>query len=102
MAEPAADSGDFLSDILKPGSSLQPRFLLVLDLAFVALLFILVALAFLTAGNFHIFALIAIELALWASVKWFVNELKNTSIPPEAECKEGESKEAESKESKDS
>jgi hypothetical protein len=71
MAEPDGNSGDFLSEILKPGSSLQPRFLLALDLAFVALLFILVALAFLTAGNLHIFALIAIELALWASVKWY-------------------------------
>ncbi|KAJ7904306.1 hypothetical protein B0H14DRAFT_2662218 [Mycena olivaceomarginata] len=87
MAEPDGNSGDFLSEILKPGSSLQPRFLLALDLAFVALLFILVALAFLTAGNLHIFALIAIELALWASVKWFVHELKNTPIPPEAESK---------------
>ncbi|KAJ7937254.1 hypothetical protein B0H13DRAFT_1699027 [Mycena leptocephala] len=82
---------DFFSEILKPGSSLDPKFLFVLDSAFAALLFILLALAVLTAGNLHIFALIAIELALWASVKWFVNELKNTPIPSEAEPK-GESK----------
>ncbi|KAJ6599263.1 hypothetical protein DFH09DRAFT_871923, partial [Mycena vulgaris] len=62
----------FFSDILKPGSSLNPQFLFVLDLAFASLLFILLALAVLTSGNLHIFALIAIELALWASVKWYV------------------------------
>ncbi|KAJ7667793.1 hypothetical protein DFH06DRAFT_1085435 [Mycena polygramma] len=83
---------DFFSEILKPGSSLNPQFLLVLDLAFAGLLFILSALAVLTAGNLHIFALIAIELGLWASVKWFVNELKNTPIPPEAEGEKGEFK----------
>jgi hypothetical protein len=68
MPEPEPD---FFSEILKPGSSLDPKFLFVLDSAFVALLFILLALAVLTAGNLHIFALIAIELALWASVKWY-------------------------------
>ncbi|KAJ6539141.1 hypothetical protein B0H19DRAFT_1269492 [Mycena capillaripes] len=81
---------DFFSQILTPGSSLHPQFLFVLDIAFAALLFILLGLAVLTSGNLHIFALIAIELGLWASVKWFVNELKNTPTPPEAEG--GESK----------
>ncbi|KAJ7499123.1 hypothetical protein FB451DRAFT_1204309 [Mycena latifolia] len=63
------------ADILTPGSSLNPQFLLVLDVAFASLLAILLALAFLTSGNIHIFALMAIELALWASVKWY------TSLP---------------------
>ncbi|KAJ6510016.1 hypothetical protein C8R47DRAFT_1096428 [Mycena vitilis] len=80
---------DFFSEILTPGSSLNPQFLLVLDLAFAGLLFILSALAVLTSGNLHIFGLIAIELGLWASVKWFVNELKKTPIPPEAEGEQG-------------
>ncbi|KAF7355131.1 hypothetical protein MSAN_01428700 [Mycena sanguinolenta] len=97
MAEAAADSGDFFSNILKPGSSLHPKFLLALDITFTALFLILVALAFLTAGNIHLFALIAIELALWASVKWVVNELKNSPIPPEAEPTQGDSKADESK-----
>ncbi|KAK7061540.1 hypothetical protein R3P38DRAFT_661307 [Favolaschia claudopus] len=79
-----SESG-FFAEILRPGSSLHPKFLLALDLAFVALLFILVTLAVLTAGNIHIFALIAIELALWASVKWFVNELKNAPMAPETQ-----------------
>ena len=71
MPETLAESeGSFFSDILKPGSSLNPQFLFVADLAFASLLFILLALAFITYGNIHIFALIAIELALWASVKW--------------------------------
>jgi len=43
------------------------------------------ALAFMTAGNIHIFALMGIELALWASVKWFVYELKNTPTTTEIE-----------------
>jgi hypothetical protein len=60
----------FFSDILKPGSSLNPTFLLILDGAFTLLLLVLLSLAYLTAGNFHIFALTLIELALWASVKW--------------------------------
>ncbi|KAJ6629188.1 hypothetical protein B0H10DRAFT_2209107 [Mycena sp. CBHHK59/15] len=86
MADPSPDSeSSFFSDILKPGSSLNPQFLLILDLAFIFLLFILLTLAFLTSWNPHIFALIAIELALWASVKWFVNELRNTPIPAEEE-----------------
>ena len=61
---------EFLSTILKPGSSLHPTFLLVLDGAFAVLFFVLLWLAYLTNGNLHIFALTAIELALWGSVKW--------------------------------
>jgi len=70
----------FFSDILKPGSSLNPTFLLILDGTFALLLVVLLSLSYLTSGNFHIFALTFIELALWASVKWFVNELKNTLL----------------------
>ncbi|KAG6832981.1 hypothetical protein H0H92_004865 [Tricholoma furcatifolium] len=66
------------ANILKPGSSLHPTFLAVLDGAFALLFLVFVALAFLTAGNIHIFVLMGIELALWASVKWVVNELKAT------------------------
>ncbi|EEB95482.1 hypothetical protein MPER_05545 [Moniliophthora perniciosa FA553] len=47
----------FISEILKPGSSLHPTFLLILDAAFAALLIIL------------------LKLCLWASVKWFIYEL---------------------------
>ncbi|GLB33606.1 putative ER protein Pkr1 [Lyophyllum shimeji] len=86
MSASSSDGGEALSffgDILKPGSSLNPTFLAILDAAFVALFLVFVGLAFATSGNFHIFALMAIELALWASVKWFVNELKNTPIPRE-------------------
>jgi len=61
-----------LTGILAPGSSLHPKFLAVLDGAFASLFVILILLAFLTSGNLHIFALIFIELCLWASVKWYV------------------------------
>lgn len=65
------DSGSFLANILKPGSSLHPTFLAILDGAFVFLFLTLLSILFLTA-NIHIFALMVIELGLWASVKWFV------------------------------
>ncbi|KAJ7283889.1 hypothetical protein C8J57DRAFT_1293881 [Mycena rebaudengoi] len=78
---------DFFSNILTPGSSLDPRLLFILDAVFASLLFILLSLAYVTSWNPHFFALIAIELALWASVKWFVNELKNTPIQPAQESK---------------
>lgn len=65
----------FIANILKPGSSLDPTFLLIVDGAFASLFIVLATLAFLTAGNIHIFALVGIELALWASVKWCVNTI---------------------------
>lgn len=66
----STDQLDFIGTILQPGSSLNPVFLRILDGAFVALLLVFVMLAFVTSGNLHIFALMFIELGLWASVKW--------------------------------
>ncbi|KAI0921964.1 hypothetical protein AcW1_004198 [Taiwanofungus camphoratus] len=66
----------FLDTVLTPGSSLNPTFLLLVDSAFAALLFVLCALAIVTRGNVHLIALMAIEVALWGSVKWFVYELQ--------------------------
>ena len=63
----------FFSEILEPGSSLHPTFLLIVDAAFLALFLVFVALAVLTGGNLHVFALMAIELGLWASIKWYGN-----------------------------
>jgi len=73
---PEAEGDNFISTILKPGSSLHPTFLFIVDAAFLCLLLVLVTLAFLTAQNPHIFALIFIELCLWGSVKGFIHELK--------------------------
>ncbi|KAF9534431.1 hypothetical protein CPB83DRAFT_844233 [Crepidotus variabilis] len=70
------ESGSFFSNVLTPGSSLNPTFLLVADAAFLFLFLVFVSLIVLTGGNVHIWFLMAIELCLWASVKWFVNELK--------------------------
>lgn len=64
------ENESFFANILKPGSSLNPTFLAIVDGAFVFLFLVFVALAFMTAGNIHIFALMGIEMALWASVKW--------------------------------
>ncbi|KAF9057402.1 ER protein Pkr1-domain-containing protein [Panaeolus papilionaceus] len=83
-----SSSDSFFSNILTPGSSLHPTFILILDASFAALFAVLVGLLFLTSGNIHFFALIMIELCLWGSVKWFVNELKNSSLaapPPTTE-----------------
>ena len=71
-ASDASSLDSFFSNILTPGSSLHPTFQIILDGAFAALFTILLTLAFLTSGNPHIFALIIIEVALWASVKWCV------------------------------
>ena len=60
----------FFGQILTPGSSLHPTFLLILDGAFALLLCVFIGLLFLTGGNIHILALIGIEGGLWASVKW--------------------------------
>ncbi|KIK07600.1 hypothetical protein K443DRAFT_86657 [Laccaria amethystina LaAM-08-1] len=69
-------SEEIFANILKPGSFLHPTFLAILDAIFLLLFLLFIALAFVTSGNFHIFALMAIELGLWASVKWFVEEYK--------------------------
>jgi len=71
-----ADTSGFFSFILKPGSSLHPSFLLVVDGAFAVLFLIFAWSAYLTNGSIHFFFLMGIELALWASIKWFVQELK--------------------------
>lgn len=69
-SDPPLEMESFFDNILKPGSSLNPTFLLIVDGAFTLLLGVFLVLVFLTAGNIHIFALMGIELALWASVKW--------------------------------
>ncbi|KAF8192435.1 hypothetical protein BJ912DRAFT_261025 [Pholiota molesta] len=93
--EPESEATPFFSQILKPGSSLHPTFLLIVDCAFLLLLLVFIALIFVTGGNLHVFALIAIELGLWGSVKWFVNELKN--LPVDEGQNIGEQSESESK-----
>lgn len=65
-----ATGNGLVDHILTPGSTLDPRFLLILDVAFTVLSVLLVALYVVTSFNIHFLALIVIELALWASVKW--------------------------------
>jgi hypothetical protein len=61
---------DFLSNILAPGSSLNPTFLLVVDVVLALLSLTLGSLAIATGGNVHLIALLFITLALWVSIKW--------------------------------
>ncbi|KIK65465.1 hypothetical protein GYMLUDRAFT_70580 [Collybiopsis luxurians FD-317 M1] len=75
-------SNSFFADILQPGSSLHPTFILILDFVLLALLIVLLGLVFASSGNIHFIALTVVELALWASIKWFLYELKNA--PPDA------------------
>ncbi|KAF8803890.1 hypothetical protein BYT27DRAFT_7144604 [Phlegmacium glaucopus] len=75
-----AEGDAFISTILKPGSSLHPTFLFIVDAAFLCLLLVLVTLVFLTAKNPHIFALIFIEFCLWGSVKWFIHEFRTSHL----------------------
>lgn len=73
-----SQSTSLIGSILEPGSSFNPAFLLVVDGAFASLFAVLVALAVLTQGNVHLLFLIFIELALWASVKWYVTSLSDS------------------------
>jgi hypothetical protein len=78
MGEPAdserdssqSSQNDFLSNILEPGSSLNPHFLLVVDGVLALLALTLLSLVIATGGNVHLIALLFIELALWVSIKW--------------------------------
>ncbi|CAE6503329.1 unnamed protein product [Rhizoctonia solani] len=63
------------AEILKPGSSRHPVFLMIVDGALALLLSVLLSLLYLTSGNLHVVALIVIELCLWVSIKWFLHEL---------------------------
>lgn len=67
-----SQSSSLFGPVLEPGSSFNPAFLLVVDGAFAFLFVVLVAMAVLTQGNVHLIVLTFIELALWASVKWYV------------------------------
>ena len=78
----ALQENDFWSILLRPGSSLNPTFLRILDAAFVALLLIFLALLYLLSGSIHIIFLIIIELCLWASVKWYVCCLVGIPLDP--------------------
>jgi hypothetical protein len=64
------EDDNFLSNILAPGSSLHPTFLLVVDGVLALLALTLVSLVIATGGNVHLIALLVIELALWLSIKW--------------------------------
>jgi len=78
----------FFGTILEQGSSFNPRFLLVVDGTFATLLAVLVSSTILTRGNVHLIFLTFIELALWASVKWFVREwnlVQSENNPPSGE-----------------
>ena len=76
---PTVDASEsFFTQILDPGSSFHPTFLLILDGAFASLLLLLLALLYVTSGNVHFLGLIGVELGLWASIKWWVLKSKRT------------------------
>ncbi|KAG8732629.1 hypothetical protein FRC12_019191 [Ceratobasidium sp. 428] len=80
------------AEILKPGSSRHPVFLLIVDGALALLLSVLLSLLYLTSGNIHIIALIGIECCLWASIKWFLHELRGVHAQEAAEANQTEPK----------
>lgn len=65
-----SSENDLFSNILAPGSSLNPTFLLVVDGVLALLTLTLLSLIIATRGNVHLIALLFIELALWVSIKW--------------------------------
>lgn len=68
--QPATAVESIIATILTPGSSLNPTFLLIVDLVLALLLGTFLVLAILTRGNIHVLVLMGIELGLWASIKW--------------------------------
>ncbi|KZT62923.1 hypothetical protein CALCODRAFT_478821 [Calocera cornea HHB12733] len=70
----------FVSDILTPGSSLRPQFLLALDVVLGFLFFVFVSL-FLLTWSLHFLVLMVIVVGLWGSIKFFVAELAKTEGP---------------------
>ncbi|OSD01839.1 hypothetical protein PYCCODRAFT_1468399 [Trametes coccinea BRFM310] len=87
------DDGGFFSNILTPGSSLNPTFLLILDGAFGLLLVVLFSLFVITHWNIHLLFLMVIEGCLWASVKWFVHELQQAQTQEGASTSRGDATE---------
>jgi hypothetical protein len=61
----SSQQNDFFANILAPGSSLNPTFLLVVDGVLALLALTLLSLVVVTGGNVHLIALLFIELALW-------------------------------------
>ncbi|KAG9099692.1 hypothetical protein FRC06_004944 [Ceratobasidium sp. 370] len=91
-ANPGSVIPSIFAEILKPGSSRHPVFLLIVDGALALLLSVLLSLLYLTSGNIHIIALILIECCLWASIKWFLHELQRVHAQEAAGANETESK----------
>jgi hypothetical protein len=70
LSEENVDADDsFVSNLLKPGSSLNPTFLAIVDGCFAFLLVVLLSLLAMTR-SVHFVVLPLITLGLWASVKW--------------------------------
>jgi len=80
-----SDYGAVVGHILTPGSSLDPKFIMILDGVLGTLALLLTALLWTTGGNLHFLALLSLELALWMTIKWFVWELRK--IPSISEKK---------------
>ncbi|KAI0773772.1 hypothetical protein C8Q74DRAFT_1368328 [Fomes fomentarius] len=78
-ATPSGDEGLF-ANILTPGSSLNPVFLHIVDGVLAILMLIFLALLILTRGSVHFVFLMIVTGCLWASVKWFVVELRNVPV----------------------
>lgn len=72
-ATTTVEPADLWTNILTPGSSLNPQFLLIVDATLAFLLCIFIGLFALTR-SLHAVALMGIELCLWASVKWYALE----------------------------
>ncbi|KDN40032.1 Pkr1-domain-containing protein [Tilletiaria anomala UBC 951] len=82
------------SSLFQPG--LNPPLHNLMNFTFYALFVSLAALIFLTSGNVHVIALLTIAVGLWASVNWFLAELKKLPVstfqvqtaPPESQSEE--------------
>ncbi|KAK6458932.1 SMK killer toxin resistance protein [Scheffersomyces xylosifermentans] len=74
--------------IFTPGTT--PALITATHVSFILLILSLIALIFLS-GSYHFYNLLAIAVLLYASVIWFINELKNVKLKTNEEL-EAESK----------
>ncbi|CAO1613411.1 unnamed protein product [Parajaminaea phylloscopi] len=71
--QPASLGQHILDSLFSPGLNTPTRNLM--NYSFYGLFFTLLGLALITGGNIHVLFLLAVAIALWLSVNWFLHEL---------------------------
>ncbi|KAI5481462.1 Pkr1p [Pseudohyphozyma bogoriensis] len=91
-----------IDSIFTPGTN--TGLVQAMSYSFYALFVTLIGMLFLTGGNIHIWALLGLSVGLFASIKWFLEQIKDVEelhrIEREKKEQEDKSKQAEAEEAK--